>query len=489
MYKEIKEWRPYQKECLETIAAKGKGRWLVKLATGMGKTAIFTHVPHERMLILSHRQELVDQPLNYFPDSVVKGKEIGSEHAPPDATVVSASVQSIARRLQKFSPESFDLIVVDEAHHSAAPTYRKILDYFKPEVLLGFTATPNRADGARLDDVYQEIIYDKDLRWGIEQGYLCDIECKRAYIGYDLSKVSTRNGDYALDELGEAMSGCEAAIAEAYRTLAKGSTLIFAVNVEMCEDIAALIDGAVVVSGKTPRPEREDIIRRFDAGEIPCIVNCMVLTEGTDITRVETIIMARPTQSDSLYIQMVGRGLRLFDGKERLRLIDCCGVTGKRELCQAPTLLGEDFKAVPEKDREQLEGLLFELPEKIARLSKIEKVVDVDLWSKFKKHTTHGVSYQIGANGSVSVSTGAGNEIILPPEDELGNTYFRGSYMKMQDALDIIYATLSAEYADQAHVWSAPTPKQLQFLRWKGVPIPQNLTKKEAQRLIAKALH
>ena len=212
--------RPYQQECLDVIARQAPGAYLCRLATGLGKTVIFTHLPRQgRMLILSHREELVHQPLKYF--TCKTGVEQGAEHAPQDAEVVSASVQSLGHRLDRYAPDAFDTIVVDEAHHAAAKSYRKLLDYFTPRLLLGFTATPNRADGARLNDVFSEIIFDKDLRWGIQQGYLSDIICKRVNIGYDLRGVHTSRGDYAPGELAEAMEGTADAIAEAYRRLAR----------------------------------------------------------------------------------------------------------------------------------------------------------------------------------------------------------------------------------------------------------------------------
>lgn len=290
--------RPYQQECIKTIEAQPAGAYLVQMATGMGKTVTFANIPRhgERMLILSHREELVEQPRKYFDCSY--GVERAGNHANGEE-VVSASVQSLVRRLDRFSPYDFGLVICDEAHHAAANTYRKIFEYFQPLKLIGFTATPNRGDKVRLSDVFQKIIFQRDLRWGIQNKYLCDILCKRVDIGYDLRGVHTRNGDYAPGELDEAMEGTADAIAQAYREHAVGATLIFAVSVHQAEEIASRIKGAVVVTSETK--SRAAIIRAFTAGEIPCIVNCMVFTEGTDIPRVETVIVARPTQSESLY--------------------------------------------------------------------------------------------------------------------------------------------------------------------------------------------
>lgn len=299
------ELRPYQRECIETIEAQAPGAYLAQMATGLGKTVTFANIPRhgERMLILSHREELVEQPRKYF--DCTYGIERASSRSHGEE-VVSASVQSLVRRLDRFRPDDFRLIICDEAHHAAARTYRAIFDYFRPEKLIGFTATPNRGDKVRLDTVFQDIIFQRDLRWGIQNGYLCDIHCRRVNIGFDLSAVHTRHGDYAPGELDEAMEGTADAIAQAYREMAVGATLIFAVSVHQAEEIARRISGAVVVTANTK--DRASIIQAFTAGEIPCIVNCMVFTEGTDIPRVETVIVARPTQSETLSVRRQGYG-------------------------------------------------------------------------------------------------------------------------------------------------------------------------------------
>lgn len=460
--------RPYQQECLDTIAARGQGAYLVQMATGLGKTVTFANIPRQgRTLILSHRDELVRQPLKYFP-GVMCGIEKAGEHAGPMDEIVSASVQSISRRLERYAPDDFDLIITDECHHAAANTYRKIFEYFKPRLHIGFTATPNRADNARLNDVYQDIIFQRDLRWGIKNGYLSDIHCRRVNIGYDLSTVRTTHGDYAPGELEEAMDGTADAIAESYWDYAKGATLIFAVSVHQANEIADRITGAVVVTGETQN--RAAIIQAFTAGEIPCIVNCMVFTEGTDIPRVETVIIARPTQSESLYTQMVGRGLRLYPGKERLHLIDCVGVTGKASLCTAPSLLGIDLKGIPAKRQEDLEGMLFELPEKAVRASDcpeswVKNTEIVDLWANANKYNTHNVGWFQLPDGSMVLSLKDAKPLRLPPQDELGRVRINGELVPMQQAFDRAFAYLTANHADQQYIWDTEQSK-----RWGRSP-------------------
>ena len=428
----------------------GKDRmFLLSDCTVAHNTVVFTNIPRKgRMLILSHREELVRQPLKYF-----------------DCTT---GVEMAADKSDRFSPYDFDTIIVDEAHHSAAKTYRDIIGHFRPRLLLGFTATPNRADGARLNDVFDEIIFKRDLRWGIQHGYLCDILCKRVDIGYDLSAVHTRMGDYAPGELEKAMDGTADAIAQAYREHARGATLIFAVSVEQCHQIADRIEGAEVITGQTK--DRADVIRRFTAREIPCIVNCMVFTEGTDMPLVETVIIARPTQSDSLYAQMVGRGLRLHPEKSMLTLIDCVGVTGKASLCTAPSLLGVDIDTIPKKKQKQMEGMLFELSEKAARLSDtpeswIKNVTIVDLWAKEMKYQLHDVNWFQMPDGTMICMLPDRQQIEIPPADELGETIFLGQRMDMQEAFDAAYKILCEYHSETKAIWDKNISK-----RWANAP-------------------
>ena len=456
------ELRDYQQACIDEIEARPPGRYLVQMATGLGKTVTFANIPRRgRMLILSHREELVRQPLKYF--DCMTGVEMAKEHAPPMAEVVSASVLSMTRRLERFEPDAFDLIICDEAHHAAARTYRRIFDYFRPRKLIGFTATPNRSDSVRLDDVFQEIIFQRDLCWAIKQGWLCDIYCRRVNIGYDLTNVHTRNGDYAPGELDEAMEGTADAVAQCYRELATGATLIFAASVRQCQEITERIPGAVAVTGETK--ERGKIIEAFTRREIPCLVNCMVFTEGTDIPLVETVIIARPTQSDSLYAQMVGRGLRLHPDKERLNLIDCVGVTGRASLCTAPSLLGIDLSNLPPKRQEQVEGLLFELPAKAAQASDcpeswIRNVEVVDLWAKAQSYQTHNVNWFQMPDGELVCSLTENRRLRIPPADALGNVSLNGETVPMQTALDRAYRALTERFEDQRYLWDLKQVKR-----------------------------
>lgn len=461
------ELRDYQKECLEIIDNLQPGSYLIQMATGCGKTATFTNIKRKgRVLVLAHREELVTQPIKYYDCPV--GIEMAN-HKSNNEPVVIASVMSIIHRLEKFKPDEFDMIITDEAHHAAAKSYKKVYEYFKPRLHLGFTATPNRGDNVRLDDVFEDIIFERDLKWAIKNKYLTDIECLRVNIGYDISKVARRMGDFAPGELEEVMNTeiLNQAIAEAYKKYAKGQTLIFATSVKHAEDIAKQIPGAVAVTADTKN--REELIRKFTNREIPVLVNCMIFTEGTDMPLVETVMIARPTSNNALYTQMVGRGLRLYPGKEKLVLIDLVGTTGKANLCTAPSLLGIDLNAVPANKQDEIQGDLFDLPDIIVQKadcpsSWIRNVEIVNLWAKEQSYNTHGVNYFKMPNGNMVVSLPR-RKIVIPAQDELGKTTIGGKKMSMQKAFDEVYTFLKENCPDQEYIWNVEMMK-----KWGKVP-------------------
>ncbi|MBR3864673.1 MAG: DEAD/DEAH box helicase [Clostridia bacterium] len=463
--------RPYQQDCVNAINNMKSGSALVSMATGLGKTVVFSHIKRRgKVLILSHREELVRQPIKYYdcPCGIEQGSLTSSGEE-----VVSASVQSLIRRLDKFSPTEFDLIITDEAHHSAAPSYKKIYSHFKPRLHIGFTATPNRGDKVRLDDVYQSIIFQRDLKWGIKNGYLTDIRCIRVNVSYDLRSVKTRMGDFAVNELDKAVNNQKSnqEIAQIYSRYAKGQTLIFATSVEHATNIANAIPGAVVVSQKTQN--REKIIADFTARKIPCIVNCMIFTEGTDIPLIETIIIARPTQNASLYTQMVGRGLRQYEGKEYLTLIDCVGVTGKLDICTAPTLMGLDLKEVPEYRRNKIEGMLTEMPLIVEKAgdcveSWLFNVQAVNSFASEQRVFTRRINWVKKSNGDLVYQFACGDRVGIKAINELGKTvvmryyykedkgdfvYSESQEMNLQSALDYCFALFSRDYQDERKLW------------------------------------
>lgn len=489
--------RDYQRECIDKIDSLPPGSYLAQMATGLGKTVTFASIPRKgRVLLLSHRDELVHQPQKYYDCSF--GIECASESSHGEE-VVSASVQSLVHRLDRFRPDAFDMIITDEAHHAAAKTYRRIYEHFRPRLHIGFTATPNRGDRVRLDDIFSEIIFQRDLKWGIQHGYLSDIRCLRADIGYDLSGVARRMGDFAPGELEKAMNieSQNDAIAQVYRERAVGQTLIFAVSVDHAREIAKKIPGAVVVDAQTKN--RAEIIERFTRREIPVLVNCMIFTEGTDIPLIETIIIARPTTSNALYTQMVGRGLRLSPGKDKLTLIDCVGVTGTRNLCSAPSLIGVDISDLPPKLQQEVEGDLFDLPDIAARkadnpASWIRNIEIVDLWAQEMQLDLHDVNWFRLPDGTLTLSL-PGTRLRIPAPDALGETCWDDRRMPMQQAADAAYRYLLATEPDNRYIWdlkkarrwgSAPaSDKQKEIVRRRCKDVDaDHLTKMQASQIL-----
>lgn len=459
--------RPYQQECVDLIDHLNRGSYLCVLATGLGKTVIFSHIKRKgKMLILSHRDELVHQPIKYFdcPCGIEQAGVFSNGEE-----VVSASVQSLVRRLERFDPKEFDIIITDEAHHCVASTYRKIYDYFKPRLHIGFTATPNRADKVGLREVYDKIIYKKDIRWGIENNYLSNIDCITVDIGFDLSNVERNRNDFVTSKLDKVVNTKEynRRVAEVYQEYAVGQTLIFTTSIDHANNLAELIPGSVAVSSKTPLEERKQILIDFQQRKVRCLINCLLFTEGTDLPLVETIIIARPTTNQSLYMQMVGRGVRLHPDKKVLRLIDCVGASGRNKLCTAPSLFGLDVSYLDRNKRNRLNGLITDMDDKLQSYSKsvkvwIENIHRVDLFVKEERLDFRDLNFRLNHDSSLSISYGDGGFIITPP-DERGlvmiQHLYNGQYandepLETQRAIDLIYNTLCRYKMDKKSLWS-----------------------------------
>ena len=370
------ELRDYQRDALDRTAAaeqRGVRRQLGVAATGLGKTVVFCALAQERggrTLILAHRDELVSQAAAKVAE-VWPGVDVGIVKAGANevrAGVVVASVQTLARpsRLDQLTAayrddvtllgrcDPFDLVVVDEAHHAAAATYRSILaglDAGAPDgpLLLGVTATPDRGDGLGLDDLFDEIVWSYEMLWGIRSGYLADLRGLAVSIDLDLSDVKVRRGDYEAGSAGRALEAADApaAIVRAWSEHAAGRrTLVFTPTVALADQVADAFRSAGIaaayVHGGTPLDERRAILADYSAGRITVLANCAVLTEGYDEPRTDCIVVARPTRSRALYTQMVGRGTRRHPDKADCLVLDVVGASAEHSLVTIPSLFGVD---------------------------------------------------------------------------------------------------------------------------------------------------
>ncbi|OBA21406.1 hypothetical protein METBIDRAFT_15613, partial [Metschnikowia bicuspidata var. bicuspidata NRRL YB-4993] len=274
-----------------------------------------------------------------------------------DAQVVVASVSTIVRtsRLQKYDPAEFKTIIVDECHHAPAMSWMKILSHFGALLLglevgvVGFTATMERADGKALGEVFEKIVYRRDLQQMVRAGELCDARFLSMDVDVDLDGVKRMGGDYDPRQL-DSVVNCEnvnGQVVKAYMQLRHEfglkSTLVFCVSVEHCQAICGALQAyginAQYVAGTTDKHVRQTVVSDFRSGKIAVLCNVLVFTEGTDIPNIDLIILARPTKSRPLLTQMVGRGLRLHEGKTTCYVIDMVH-TLRVGVLSVPTLFG-----------------------------------------------------------------------------------------------------------------------------------------------------
>jgi len=535
--------RPYQRECLDVIWAQyksGMRRQLVCLPTGTGKTVVFAQFPRffrmkNRMLVLAHREELLtqarDKILRANPELKVDIEQAKSR-AGTDSDVVIASVPTLGRkgsnRIDALGPDAFNLIVVDEAHHATAATYKRVLErfgVFEPgtrKLLVGFTATPKRGDGEGLDAVFESIVFSRNLPEMVDAGFLAPVAGYRVETDVDLSPVRSRMGDFVASQLSRAVNVRERneLVVEVCRGLLDGrQTLVFCVDVahahSLRDTFAAAGIRVTAVTGEMPRDDRHRALADFAAGRVQVLTNCMVLTEGYDESSVAGIILARPTRSSLLYTQMIGRGTRLHPGKQNVTVVDVVDATRAHDLATLPSLFGlsptfdlegnttakvQEALAWVEHNRPwvraDLASSLSDLRYRCKRLNLLDLELPKELsgraqlaWTAVGKDT-----YRLGLGDGEAVvvaPTILGRfEVVLSKRGE-------SRVIKVaEDARDGIARAerfVASERPDATRLvrrdlrWrKAPaSDKQRDFLGRQGIELPKGLTKGQASHLIA----
>ena len=252
-----------------------------------------------------------------------------SENRDDNTYVVCASIQSVAQNIENFKSDDFGYIIIDEAHHGTANTYRKILGHFKPKFTLGLTATPYRADGEDILELFQNVAHKLDLQTAVEIGELVPIRCIRIKTNVDLSEVRINGIKYNSRDLENKLFVPErnGIIVDTYLKFVKDKkTVIFCASVAHAQEIAQLFREknikAQAVSGSLKDLKRKDILHKYEYGDIDVLCACDLLNEGWDSPRTEVLFMARPTMSKTLYMQQLGRGMRLYEGKDYLMVFD-----------------------------------------------------------------------------------------------------------------------------------------------------------------------
>lgn len=367
------ELRPYQQEAKDAIFEQwdsGVSKTLLVLPTGCGKTVVFAKVTEEcvrngdRVLILAHRGELLDQAADKLMKTTGLGCALEKAESSCQGTwfrVVVGSVQTLMRekRLNSFDPDYFDTIIIDEAHHCISDSYQRVLQHFSDAHVLGVTATPDRGDMKNLGTYFESLAYEYTLPKAIKEGYLSPIKALTIPLKIDMSSVSVQAGDFKASDIGTALDPYLRGIAEEMQKYCQNKkTVVFLPLVKTSQKFRDLLNEygfhAAEVNGGSQ--DRAEILKDFDSGKYNVLCNSMLLTEGWDCPSVDCIVVLRPTKVRSLYCQMVGRGTRLSPqtGKDHLLLLDFLWHTERHELCHPASLICEN-QEVAQKMTENLE--------------------------------------------------------------------------------------------------------------------------------------
>src|SRR6056297_1778629 len=346
---------------LQMTREEGNDKALIVAATGVGKTylAAFDSKEYSSILFIAHREEILNQAYESFSeirDDKYKFGKLYSGDKEVDSEILFASVQSLSREnsLSKYSRDSFDYIIVDEIHHGAAPTYKKIIEYFNPKFLLGLTATPHRLDKK---DVFAlcdfNLVYDVDLFQAINRGWLVPFKYYGIYdrtVDYD--NITYLKGRYVSKELEKALSIEKRAdlIYKNYLRYRRKRALGFCTSIKHAEYMTEYfldkgIKAAAIHSDDNSsfHIERKEGVEKLESGDLEVIFSVDMLNEGVDIPSLDLILFLRPTESPTVFLQQMGRGLRLYPGKDDVRILDFIGNFKKVDLI--PMLLGNyDYK-------------------------------------------------------------------------------------------------------------------------------------------------
>ncbi|MCR5835996.1 MAG: DEAD/DEAH box helicase [Lachnospiraceae bacterium] len=353
------ELRPYQNEAMDSVFnewEEGNAKTLLVLPTGCGKTIVFAKITEEcvkqgkRVLILAHRGELLEQAADKIKKAT--GLECSTEKAEQTCIgswfrITVGSVQTLQRenRLAKFNKDFFDTIIIDEAHHCISDGYQKVLSHFDTANVLGVTATPDRGDMRNLGTYFNSLAYEYTLPKAIKEGYLTPIKAQTIPLTLDLSSVKQQAGDFSTSDIDTALDPYLYQIAEEMKKYCSDrKTVVFLPLVKTSQKFRDILNEkgfkAAEVNGSSDN--RAEVLKEFEEDKYNVLCNSMLLTEGWDCPSVDCVVVLRPTKVRALYSQMVGRGTRLYPGKQDLLLLDFLWHTERHELCHPAHLICEN---------------------------------------------------------------------------------------------------------------------------------------------------
>lgn len=503
------ELRPYQQAARASIQNEWKSgvkKTLLVLPTGCGKTIVFSKVIEdrvrlgERLLVLAHRGELLDQAA----DKLAKSTGLGCATEKAEQTsigswyrVVVGSVQTMMRekRLEQFAPDHFDTIIIDEAHHCISDGYQRVLQYFKSANVLGVTATPDRGDMRNLGSYFESLAFEYTLPKAIKEGYLSPIKALTIPLQLDLSAVGQQAGDFKNSDLGTALDPyLESIAAEMWRVAQDRKIVVFLPLVKTSQKFTNILNSygfrAAEVNGESQ--DRAQILEDFDKGKYNVLCNSMLLTEGWDCPSVDCVVVLRPTKVRSLYSQMVGRGTRLHPGKTELLLLDFLWHTERHELCHPAHLIAENeeiAKAMTKQIEQAGIPLDLEAVEKQAAedvIAQREEALAKQLaeMKKRKRQLVDPLQFEmsIQAEDLAGYVPSFGWEM-APPSDKQIKTLEKLGILP--DEIDNAgKATKLLERLDKRRDEGLTTPKQIRFLEQRGFEHVGTWSFENAKRLI-----
>lgn len=354
--KQDESLRPYQMENKEKIYSTWQNHKsvMLQMPTGTGKTRLFVSIIKDtrklsvekkkdvKVLILVHRTELIDQISETLEHYVIGHGFIQSgDRERKFYAIQLASVQTLSRRLDSWNSHKFDVIIVDEAHHIKAESYKKIINTFPDAYLLGVTATPYRLSGEGFDDVFEDLIISPPVKKFIEYGFLSEYNYysvnRTSFIQKAIESIKKfSQGDYDEEEMARVCDNnrIRAQVVETYLKYANGKKgIVYTINrehnIHLCKAFNEQGINSVALDAKTPKIERIEAIEKFRRGDYQIICNVNLFSEGFDCPDIEFVQLARPTKSLSLFLQQVGRGLRKSENKDKTVFLDNVGLYNK----------------------------------------------------------------------------------------------------------------------------------------------------------------
>lgn len=488
------ELRPYQQEAREAIFTQwdsGVRKTLLVLPTGCGKTIVFAKVTEDcvrhgdRVLILAHRGELLEQAADKIHKSTGLGCAVEKAEESCQGSwfrIVVGSVQTLMRekRLSQFPEDYFNTIIVDEAHHCISDSYQKVLNHFKDANVLGVTATPDRGDMRNLGTYFESLAYEYTLPKAIKEGYLSPIKALTLPLKIDMSGVGIQAGDFKASDISTALDPYLQGIAEEMKKYCLDKkTVVFLPLVKTSQKFRDILNAngfqAAEVNGSSQ--DRAEILRDFEEGRYNVLCNSMLLTEGWDCPSVDCIVVLRPTKVRSLYCQMVGRGTRLYPGKDHLLLLDFLWHTERHELCHPASLICQD-EEVSHKMTENLEkdpGVAIDIEE--AEKQAAEDVVaqreealakQLEEMKKRKKKLVDPLQFEMSIQAEdLSGYIPAFGWEMGPPSDKQKSTLEKLGILPDQIESAGKAAKL-LDRLDKRRAEGLTTPKQIRFLEGRG---------------------